>query len=95
MATRYSTEQVIENRIPEFAIVINVCRYAAGIARKNESIQRNIENVENSVLEANMAANNKLNNFPFLIPDDTKVIPMMFDMTHVTAMTNVATPLMM
>ena len=53
------------------------------------------ENVENSVLEANMAANNKLNNFPFLIPDDTKVIPMMFETTQVTAMTNGATPLTM
>ena len=51
MATRKNTEDVVENLIPEFTIVVNVCRCDAGIARKNESIQRNIENVENEKVE--------------------------------------------
>ena len=95
IATRKNTEEVVENLIPEFTTVVNVCRCDAGIARKNESMQRRIVNAAKSVLDVNMAAKSKLKNFPFLSPDETKTIPIMFEMRPTIAMTNVECPLMM
>ena len=95
IATRKNTEDVVENLIPEFTTVVNVCRCDAGIARKNESMQRRIVNVAKSVLDVNMAAKSKLKNFPFLSPDETKTIPIMLKMRPMMAMTKVECPLMM
>ena len=56
-------------------------------------MQRNNIHVKKIASDVKREARRKLNSFPFLLPDDTKTIPMMFRIRPIVPMSNVATPL--